>query len=119
MTLTISEEHLPITLTAAQMTDEEFVEFCSHYPDYFVEVTADGQVIIMPPNYSSTSVRGNNITRALGNWADADGRGIATESLYYQTEPADPRTRPGRQSSASIRKQPWNYEDSGGYVPSL
>ena len=46
----ISEEHLPATLTVPRMNDEEFLEFCSHYPDCFVEVSADGEVTIMPPN---------------------------------------------------------------------
>ena len=76
----ISEEHLPATLTVPPMTDDEFVAFCENYPDCFVEVTADGEVIIMPPNYSLTSARGSNIVVALGTWAKRDGRGIATDS---------------------------------------
>ena len=44
MALMISEEHLPATLTVPRMNDEEFLEFCSQYPDCFVEVSAEGEV---------------------------------------------------------------------------
>jgi hypothetical protein len=43
MSLVIDEAYLPVTLTASLMTDEEFVQFCARYPDYFVEMSADGE----------------------------------------------------------------------------
>jgi Uma2 family endonuclease len=79
MAILISEENLPITLTAPRMTDQEFVEFCSRYPDCSVEVTADGEVIVMPRNYPLTAARGFRILMTLGAWAVSDGRGIGTD----------------------------------------
>jgi Uma2 family endonuclease len=79
MALMISEEHLPATLTVPRMNDEEFLEFCSQYPDCFVEVSADGEVTIMPPNYPLTAARGCRILVALASWTAADGRGVATD----------------------------------------
>jgi hypothetical protein len=55
--LVIEDAYLPVTLTASPMTDEEFVEFCARYPDYFIEMSADGEIFIMPPGDRFTSVR--------------------------------------------------------------
>jgi Uma2 family endonuclease len=50
MSLVIDEVFLPATLTSPPMTDEEFVHFCAQYPDYFIEVSAEGDIVIMPPS---------------------------------------------------------------------
>lgn len=62
------------------MTDEAFVEFCRSYEDCQVESTAGGEIIIMPPNYSRTSIRNSAITGELYAWARADGRGEVLDS---------------------------------------
>src|SRR5262245_43417355 len=62
------------------MTDDEFVQFCQQYPDCMVEVSAEGQVIIMPPAHSRTGRRNLRIGGQLLNWTDSDGRGDAFDS---------------------------------------
>jgi len=47
MSLVIDEAYLPATLTAPLMTDREFVEFCSQYPDYFIEMSAEGDILAL------------------------------------------------------------------------
>jgi Uma2 family endonuclease len=59
------------------MTDEEFVAFCQQYEDCFVESTAEGEIIIMPPNYSRTGERNLEIGFQLKMWTKRDGRGRA------------------------------------------
>jgi Uma2 family endonuclease len=80
MTFSIDEGFLPATLTAPPMTDEEFAEFCSEHPDLFFEVNADGEIIVMPPTQSTGGARNMRVSGQLDAWADADGRGIATDS---------------------------------------
>lgn len=80
MTLVIDEAYLPATLTASAMSDEEFVEFCAQYPDYFIEMTAEGEILIMPPNYSLTGARNQKIGTQLDSWASRDCRGIVTDA---------------------------------------
>lgn len=94
MALMISEEHLPATLTVPRMNDEEFVEFCSHYPDCFVEVSADGEVTIMPPNYSLTAIRGSAVVSALRVWAANDGSGFVSDSSGGFVLPSGARRSP-------------------------
>ncbi len=79
MSLVIDPMYLPATLTAPPMTDEEFARFCEEIPDYFVEVTAAGEILILPPNFSLTSARNLAISSPLFDWAVRDDRGIATD----------------------------------------
>ena len=62
------------------MTDEEFFEFCERNPDLRIEREANGEIIIMPPAGFETGYRNNDVSRQLGNWAEADGRGVAADS---------------------------------------
>jgi Uma2 family endonuclease len=80
MTFEIDSALLPATLTGQPMTDGKFAAFCAEHPDLFFETTAEGEIIVIPPTYSLTGFSNNHITRQLGAWAIADGRGIASES---------------------------------------
>jgi len=76
----IEDAFLPAILTVDPMTDEEFAEFCAEHPDLFFEMTAEGDLIVMPPTYSLTGVRNARISGQLYAWAEQDGRGVATDS---------------------------------------
>ena len=76
------ESMAPVILNPSHvpMTDDEFVAFCRHYEDCSVECTAEGEIIIMPPNYSRTGERNLEILVQLGIWTKKDGRGEAYDS---------------------------------------
>ena len=57
MPFVIEESWLPATLAVPPMTDEQFAEFCAEHPDLFFEMTAEGELIVMPPTYSLTGAR--------------------------------------------------------------
>src|SRR5438552_2289368 len=71
------ESMAPVILNPSRVpiTDDEFVAFCEQYEDCFVECTAEGEIIIMPPNYSKTGERNLEILIQLGVWTKKDGRG--------------------------------------------
>jgi len=75
MKFQISDEFLPATLSCAPMTDQEFVDFCNEHEDLRFEATAEGDIIVKPPNWSINSARLAEIGMQLGIWARADGRG--------------------------------------------
>jgi Uma2 family endonuclease len=77
---TIDEAFLPATLTAPPMTDRDFADLCADHPDLSFEITSDGELIIMPPTFSLTSVRNREITSQLDRWASQDRRGVVGES---------------------------------------
>jgi hypothetical protein len=43
-------------------------------------MTAEGALIVMPPNYSVTAARNGEIMAQLRNWARPEGGGICTDS---------------------------------------
>ena len=79
MQIAIDEAYLPATLTASPMTDEQFARFCSEYPNHFVEMSAEGEIVIMPPNYTITGLQSQMINVQLVNWALQDDTGFTTE----------------------------------------
>ncbi len=80
MAFVIDDAFLPATLTAHPMTDDEFALCCGEHPDLSFEMTAEGEIIVMPPTYSLTGIRNQEIGAQLRNWARTDGRGLASAS---------------------------------------
>ncbi len=62
------------------LTDEEFIALCEQHPDYRVESSAEGDVIIMPPASPRTGRRNARITTQLSVWAQQDARGDVFDS---------------------------------------
>lgn len=77
MMLAIDEAFLPAKLTAPEMSDEQFAEFCAQYADYFIEMTADGEIVIRLPEYPLHGMRNGHIGAELDRWASRDRRGFA------------------------------------------
>jgi Uma2 family endonuclease len=80
MAFVIDDAFLPATLTAPPMSDDEFAEFCAEHPDLFFEMTAEGELIVMPPTYSDTGAENFEIAGQLRVWARNDGRGVGCDS---------------------------------------
>ena len=90
----IDDAFLPATLTAQPMTDDEFAALCDEHPDLFFEMTAEGELIVMPPTYSLTGIRNSRIIRLLDAWAEQDGRGFSSESASGFVLPDGARRSP-------------------------
>ncbi|WP_375493160.1 Uma2 family endonuclease [uncultured Nostoc sp.] len=63
-----------------ELTDEQFFQLCQNNRDLRLERTAEGELIIMPPTGWESGNRNSRLTQRLGNWTDADGRGLAFDS---------------------------------------
>lgn len=74
------EAHAPIVLHPPRMNDDEFYAFCQRYPNFRIECTAKGEVIIRPPTGGETSYRNSDLNYQLARWTKRDKRGIAFES---------------------------------------
>jgi Uma2 family endonuclease len=96
------------------MTDQQFADFCAEHPDLFFETTAEGEIIVMPPNYSTTGARNLEIAVQLGSWARRDGRGIANDSSTGYLLPDGARRSPDASwtSKDDIRKLPEGSRNS-------
>ena len=51
-----------------RLTDEQFFKLCGMYPDYQIEQTKNGKLIIMPPAGLDTGQYEAQFIRHLGNW---------------------------------------------------
>jgi len=88
MELVIDDAFLPATLTAPPMTDEEFAAFCAEHPDLFFEVTAEGELIVMPPTYSDTGAQNFDVAGQLRDWAVKNRRGVGCRFRAPEWRPA-------------------------------
>jgi Uma2 family endonuclease len=94
MAFMIEESHLPAILTVGPMTDEAFAELCAEHPDLNLELSAHGELIIMPLTYTLTGARNNEISRQLSNWALQDGQGATFDSSTGWSLPNGARRSP-------------------------
>ncbi len=66
---------------------ELFARLCQQYPDLRLELTADGEVRMMPPASSDTGRRNMSIAGQLYYWSKQDGTGVAFDSSAGFTLP--------------------------------
>jgi Uma2 family endonuclease len=115
MPFTIDEAFLPATLTAPPMTDRQFADFCAEHPDLFFEMTAAGEIIVMPPTFSLTSIRNREIISQLDRWAWQDRRGLVGESSGGFVLPSGARRSPDASWIPKDDIRQLNQESLGGY----
>jgi Uma2 family endonuclease len=94
MPFVIEDTWLPAQLTAGPMTDEAFAELVDAHPDLRFEMTASGDLIVMPPNNTKTGARNADITTDLGMWARGNGRGRVFDSSTGYVLPNGARRSP-------------------------
>jgi Uma2 family endonuclease len=94
MAFVIDDAFLPATLSAPPMTDREFAAFCAGHPDLRIEMTAEGELIVMPPTYFPTGDRNCEISWQLRTWAKKDGRGRTGDSSTGYVLPNGARRSP-------------------------
>jgi len=58
------------------LTDDQFLRLCSDNRDFRIEMSAQGELIIMPPAGSKTGRRNFIIVQRLANWSEQDGTGV-------------------------------------------
>ncbi|HEX8128295.1 MAG TPA: Uma2 family endonuclease [Pyrinomonadaceae bacterium] len=63
-----------------KMSEQEFYELCQLNPDLSLELTSEGDLIIMPPTGGKTGKRNSKLNVRLGTWTEKDGTGQAFDS---------------------------------------
>lgn len=90
---------------AIEMTDALFAEFCQINSDLRIELTAQGELVIMSPAFSDTGNRNFNLAVQLGIWMERDGSGIGFDSSAGFTLPNGAKRSP---DAAWIQLSRWN-----------
>ncbi|MDQ4078544.1 MAG: Uma2 family endonuclease [Chloroflexota bacterium] len=60
--------------------DEALFDFCATHPEWRIERTATGELVLMSPTGGETGRRNALLTAALVVWAEQDGSGVAFDS---------------------------------------
>ena len=85
-----SAEHRPLTLSlrpVVELTPDRLLELSSLNKDLRLELTAEGDLIVMPPAGSETGDRNAELTMQLRVWAKRDGTGVTFDSSTGFTLP--------------------------------
>ena len=76
----VSPTRLVLNVEKVGLTEEQFFWLCSNNRDFFMELTAQKELIIMPPAGLQSAWRETILLRELANWAQKDGTGIVFSS---------------------------------------
>ncbi len=83
-TTLIDSSFLPIVLdfrdVLKKINDDEFENFCRHNPDVEIELTEEGELIIMPPTGGQIGIRNFSLIGYFFNWLEKDKSGVAFDS---------------------------------------
>lgn len=88
-----------------EVTESEFVEFCRRNSDMRIEMSKDGDIIIMPPTNTETGRKNFNLIADFGVWAKKDKTGVAFDSSTGFTLPNSARRSP---DLAWVRREKWD-----------
>lgn len=88
-----------------EVDEAEFVEFCGRNPDMRIEMTKDGDIILMPPTNSETGRKNFDLCADFAIWARKDKTGVAFDSSTGFTLPNNARRSP---DLSWTTKEKWN-----------
>jgi Uma2 family endonuclease len=80
MLLVLPDLDAPATLILApqdRLSDDDYFDFCAANPDVWLERTARGEIIIVPPVGGESAYRNTDVACQLGNWSKDTGHGKA------------------------------------------
>lgn len=121
----MSQVHVPeeyrlpfkLNLYETKLTEEQFARLCQENPDVQLELTARGELVIMPPTGSETGRRNNRLSYRVTEWADKDGSGVVFDSSTLFTLPNGARRSP---DTSWVRRERWEaltQEQREGFAP--
>lgn len=96
---------LVLNVRSLGLTDDQFLRLCSDNRDLRIEMSAQGELIIMPPPGMKTGKRSSTIVQRLANWAEQDGTGVVFGTDTGVTLPNGAKRGP---DAAWMLRERWN-----------
>ena len=86
----------PISLDfhSARLTERQFEELCRNHPDLKFELSAKGELIVMPPTSMESGWRNSDLNFEVLKWAREDKTGIVFDSSTMFTFPSGAKRSP-------------------------
>ena len=106
-----------LKVQTTQLTSEQFVHLCQENRDLRFELTAQKELVIMPPTGSESGWRSGEIFFALTAWAKKDGSGLSFDSSTGFTLPNGAIRSP---DASWVRREQWRAltpEQRAGFAP--
>lgn len=93
-----------LNLQETKLTEDQFVRLCQENPDLRIELTTQGELVIMPPTGLESGRRNIRLARRLDTWTEAEGSGIAFDSSTLFTLPNGAKRSP---DASWVRRERW------------
>ena len=97
----LEAEREPITASKQQgveeaepYTSEEFAGLAASYPDLRMELTREGELVIMPPTFTETGNKNFKLIARFGIWSEANDLGNGYDSSTVFTLPNGAKRSP-------------------------
>lgn len=87
-----------------KLSEQDFYELCQANPDLRIELTKEGDLLLMPPTGGETGGRNFNLTTEFGVWVKFDKRGKGFDSSTGFTLPNGAKRSP---DLAWVRRERW------------
>jgi Uma2 family endonuclease len=87
-----------------RVSDRDFYEFCQLNEEWRIEMSSDGELIIMAPTGGQSGQRNFTLTGLFFAWVENDGTGVGFDSSTMFTLPNGAKRSP---DAAWVRKSRW------------
>ncbi|MBI3798143.1 MAG: Uma2 family endonuclease [Deltaproteobacteria bacterium] len=94
-----------LSVRRVKLTEEQFALLCQENRDFRFELTAQQELVIMPPAGAETGWRNGRFTYRLIAWSDVDGTGLAFDSSAGFTLPNGAIRSP---DAAWVKRDRWD-----------
>lgn len=106
-----------LNLHSVRLTDEQFYQLCQDNEDLRLELTAEGELIIMAPTGGTTGSRNAAINFQITGWAIKDGTGLSFDSSTMFCLPNGAKRSP---DAAWVTRERWDAlteDERESFVP--
>ncbi|MDQ3799172.1 MAG: Uma2 family endonuclease [Acidobacteriota bacterium] len=106
-TVTELTDYVPTVLNFSplRLSDEQFESLCRNHPDLNLEMSAEGELIIVPPTLPDTGWRNADLIFRVATWAEKDKSGIVFDSSTLFTFPNGAKRSP---DVSWVRREKWD-----------
>ncbi len=120
----LEAERIPILLPESfgveepeSYTSEDFEAFAAEYPDLRMELTSEGELLIMPPTMTKTGRRNVKLSARLENWSETTDLGESFDSSTIFLFPNGAKRSP---DASWVEKSRWaalTTDEQEGFAP--
>jgi Uma2 family endonuclease len=102
---TVTGTRIVLDVRSLRLTDDQYYRFCMDNRDLRIELSAQGELILMSPTNPETGRKNAKIIQRLSNWSELNGTGECFDSSAEFTLPNGAKRSP---DASWILKSRWN-----------